>query len=129
MIVDDSFVMRAIVGEIVKTDPGLEIIGEAEDGQEALEKVRTAKPDVILLDIEMPRMDGVEFMKRLRLVSRSKVIVISSVIQLGSPQAAEIWKLGVSEVIEKPSGALSLDLQEIKGAEIVKAIKRAVGKA
>lgn len=127
LIVDDSFVMRSLVKKIVEADADLKIVGEAGNGQEALDKIPSTAPDVVLLDIEMPVMDGLECLKRLRLQSRAKVIILSSVAQVGSPQAMEARKQGAFEIIAKPSGAMSLDLAAKKGHDIVKACRRAVG--
>ena len=103
------------------------MVGEAGNGKLALDAVKTLNPDVILLDIEMPEMDGLECLKRLKLVSAAKVIIISSVAQTGSPQAMQARKDGAVDVIAKPSGAMSLDLAAKKGHDIVKAIRKAVG--
>ena len=124
LVVDDSFMMRILMRKIVEKG-GYEVVGEAENGQVALDLVKEKKPDVVLLDIEMPVMDGVEFMKRNRLISRAKVIVVSSVTQLGSPQTRKLLSLGAVEIIEKPSGAMSLDLDTVKGSAICRAIKKA----
>lgn len=127
LIVDDSFVMRAVLRGIVTADADLEVAGEATNGLEALQKVKEIAPDLVLLDIEMPHMDGIECIKRLRLMSRVPVIIISSVAQAGSPQAIEARKYGAADVIAKPSGAMSLDLQAKKGHVIVTAARSALG--
>jgi two-component system chemotaxis response regulator CheB len=127
LIVDDSFVMRALLRGIVTSDPDLEVAGEATNGLEALQQVKEIAPDLVLLDIEMPHMDGIECLKRLRLMSKVPVIIVSSVAQAGSPQAIEARKFGAAEVIAKPSGAMSLDLNAKKGHEIVTASRRVLG--
>ncbi|ALK88972.1 response regulator [Limnohabitans sp. 63ED37-2] len=127
LIVDDSFVMRALLRGIVTSDPDLEVAGEATNGLEALQQVKEMAPDLVLLDIEMPHMDGIECLKRLRLMSKVPVIIVSSVAQAGSPQAIEARKFGAAEVIAKPSGAMSLDLNAKKGHEIVTASRRVLG--
>jgi two-component system, chemotaxis family, protein-glutamate methylesterase/glutaminase len=127
LIVDDSFVMRALLRGIVTSDPDLEVAGEATNGLEALQQVKEIAPDLVLLDIEMPHMDGIECLKRLRLMSKVPVIIVSSVAQAGSPQAIEARKFGAAEVIAKPSGAMSLDLNAKKGHEIVTASRRVMG--
>ncbi len=127
LIVDDSFVMRALLRGIVTSDPDLAVIGEATNGLEALQRVRELNPDLVLLDIEMPHMDGIECLKRLRLLSKIPVIIVSSVAQAGSPQALEARKFGAAEVIAKPSGAMSLDLNAKKGHEIVTASRKVLG--
>ncbi len=127
LIVDDSFVMRALLRGIVTSDPDLAVVGEATNGLEALQNIKELKPDLVLLDIAMPHMDGIECLKRLRLMSRVPVIIVSSVAQAGSPQALEARKFGAAEVIAKPSGAMSLDLNAKKGHEIVTATRRVLG--
>ncbi len=126
LVVDDSFIMRTIIKDIVDSDPELEVVGFAENGKIGLERVRELKPDAILLDLEMPEMSGIDMMKRLALLGKSKVIVVSSVGQTGSPQALEARRLGAIDVIAKPSGAMSLDLQAKKGHEIVQVLRRAL---
>jgi two-component system chemotaxis response regulator CheB len=127
LVVDDSFVMRTIIKDIVESDPELKVVGFAENGKTGLQKTREMRPDLIVLDLEMPEMSGLDMMKRLALVSKAKVLVVSSVGQAGSPQAVEARRLGAVDVIAKPSGAMSLDLQAKKGHEIVLAIRRALG--
>ncbi len=127
LVVDDSFMMRTLIKDIVSADSDLEVVGDAENGKIALDKVKELKPDVVLLDIEMPEMDGLEALKRIKLSSQAKVIIISSVAQVGSPQAMEARRLGAFEVIAKPSGAMSLDIGQKKGSEIVKMARKAVG--
>ena len=127
LIVDDSFVMRALLRGIVTSDPELAVVGEATNGMEALQAIKEMSPDLVLLDIEMPHMDGIECLKRLRLQSKVPVVIISSVAQAGSPQALEARKYGAAEVIDKPSGAMSLDLNAKKGHEIVTASRRVLG--
>lgn len=129
LVVDDSFMMRTLIKDIVSADADLEVVGDAENGKIAVEKVKELKPDVVLLDIEMPEMDGLEALKRIKLSSQAKVIIISSVAQVGSPQAMEARRLGAFEVIAKPSGAMSLDIGQKKGSEIVKTARKAAGLA
>jgi two-component system chemotaxis response regulator CheB len=129
MIVDDSVTMRSVIAGIVGTDPGFDVVGRAGDGCEALDKLRAADCDIVLLDIEMPRMDGLEALKRLRLFSRAKVIVVSSSAQAGSAAALEARREGAFAVIPKPSGTVSFDLREKKGHEILDACRRAAGTA
>ena len=127
LIVDDSLLMRTVIAGIVAADDASEIVGQAVDGLDALEKATALRPDVILLDIEMPRLDGLGALKQLGLVSVARVIVVSSAAQLGSPQAVEARRLGAADVISKPSGALSLDLDARRGHAIVRAMRAACG--
>ena len=126
LVVDDSFIMRTIIKDIVESDPEFEVAGFAENGKVGLQRMRELKPDAILLDLEMPEMNGLDMLKRLMLLGKTKVIVVSSVGQTGSPQALEARRLGAVDVIAKPSGAMSLDLQAKKGHEIVQSLRRAL---
>jgi two-component system, chemotaxis family, protein-glutamate methylesterase/glutaminase len=127
LIVDDSGFMRNIIKQILTVDEDLEIAGEAEDGLVAIEKEKALKPEVILLDIEMPNLDGLGALKRFKLTSKAKVIILSSVAQLGSAAALEARRLGAFDVIPKPSGAISLDLKAKRGHEILRVVRAAIG--
>jgi len=126
LIVDDSMMMRKMIKDIVTSDPELAVVGDAGNGEDGLRKARELRPDVILLDIEMPVMDGIEFVKRLKLVSKARVVILSKLVQAGSQLAVEARQFGAVDVIAKPSGAVSLDVSEKKGHEIVRAIRKAV---
>ncbi|MBK8288453.1 MAG: response regulator [Cellvibrionales bacterium] len=124
LIVDDSFLMRRIIRNIIEKDNSLEVVGEAPDGIVALEKVAELSPDIILLDIEMPNMDGIEFLRRAKLVTSAKVIIISSVARIDSKEAREVLELGAVDIIPKPSGVLSIDFEEQKSLELLDAIHK-----
>lgn len=124
LIVDDSFLMRRIIRNIVEKDSQMHVVGEAPDGAVALEKVAELHPDLILLDIEMPNMDGIEFLRRARLLTSAKVIVISSVARIDSPEAQAVLELGAVDIIPKPSGVLSVDFEEQKSRELLDAIHK-----
>ena len=126
LIVEDSFIMRTLIQDIVQSDPDFAVVGMAENGKIGLQKVRELKPDLVLLDIEMPEMTGLEMLKRMALVSKAKVIIVSSLGQTGSPQAVEARRLGAADIIAKPSGAMSLDLADKRGHELVQAMRRAL---
>jgi class 3 adenylate cyclase len=127
LIVDDSFIMRKLIREIVESDELLEVADVAENGQIALQKVRELKPDLVLLDIEMPEMSGLETLRRLGLRSKSKVVILSSLGGEGTAETAEALRLGAAAVLEKPSGSISLDVQARKGAGILRTIRDVLG--
>ncbi|MGD0105574.1 MAG: adenylate/guanylate cyclase domain-containing protein [Rhodopila sp.] len=127
LIVDDSFIMRKLIREIVESDELLVVADVAENGQIALQKVREVKPDLVLLDIEMPEMSGLETLRRLGLRSKSKVVILSSLGGEGTAETAEALRLGAAAVLEKPSGSVSLDVVARKGSRILSTIRDVLG--
>jgi two-component system, chemotaxis family, protein-glutamate methylesterase/glutaminase len=124
MIVDDSVTMRLVVRNMVSTSPHLQVVATASNGKEALEKLAEVQPDLILLDIEMPEMDGMEFLRHARLKSRAKILVLSSITQPDSAQAAQARSLGADAIVAKPSGSVSFDLEEKSGSELWQVIHK-----
>jgi two-component system chemotaxis response regulator CheB len=124
MIVDDAAMMRLVIQNMLHGDPYLKMAGFAVNGREALDKLAEVNPDLILLDIEMPEMDGLEFLRHARLKSRAKVVVLTSVAPAGSVKAMQALALGADAVISKPSGAVSYDLEEKRGSELRQTIYR-----
>ena len=127
MIVDDSSTMRLVIRNFINSDPNFNVVQIAGNGKEALEKLTSANPDLILLDIEMPEMDGLEFLRHARLKTRAKLVVLSSIAQADSPKAKQARALGADEVVSKPSGAVSYDLEQKRGAELWQVIYRLLG--
>lgn len=123
LVVDDSSLMRRMIADIVRQADDLDLVGEARDGLEALEQAAALRPDVILLDIEMPRLDGIGFLRAARLTVAARVIVVSSLARLGSPVCREALALGAADILPKPSGVLSLDLAETRGQALLAAIR------
>lgn len=126
LIVDDSFLMRRILNNILEPAEDFVVCGEASDGIDALEKLPELNPDVILLDIEMPKMGGIEFLRLSKILTDAKVIIVSSVANVDSPQAKEALELGVVDIIHKPSGVLSLDMEEQRSQELLDVIRKAI---
>lgn len=127
LIVDDSFIMRKLIRELVESDPDFEVVDIAEDGRIALQKVRECKPDLVLLDIEMPEMSGLETLRRLGLRSRVKVVILSSLGGEGTAETADALRLGAAAVLAKPSGTISLDLAARAGSEIIRTMRDVLG--
>lgn len=126
MVVDDSFLMRRILVEILEKDSRYVVCAEAADGLDALEKLNETNPDVILLDLEMPRMGGLEFLRLSKILTAAKVIIVSSVAGLDSNQAKEAMELGAVDIVHKPSGVLSLDMEAEKSDELLLALQKAI---
>jgi len=104
LIVDDSAMMRSALRTVVSGDPRLEVAGTAVDGATALQSIAVLEPDVVLLDVEMPVMDGLTTLKRLRTHnSRLPVIMVSSVTQRGARVTVEALASGASDYVAKPA--------------------------
>lgn len=124
LVVDDSAVVRKVVSDALKTDRDIEVVGTAIDPYIARDKIKTLQPDVLTLDIEMPRMDGLTFLKILMEQHPLPVIVMSSLTQRGSDYALEALRLGAFDVLAKPSGPYSFgDL----GPQLIARIKATRG--
>lgn len=127
LIVDDSKMMRVLLARVVKSDPSFEVAGEAENGQAAIDLLSEISIDLVLLDIEMPVMNGVEALRQIRLKHDINVIVVSSLAQVASIQAAEVKQLGVDGIVDKPGGALDPSLAATKGQELISLMREVTG--
>ena len=123
LIVDDSKLMRLLLRNIVNNMEFFSDIYEAVNGREALDLLEMNKVDLVLLDIEMPVMDGVEALKEIRLRYDTKVIIVSSLAQLGSSYSVKVKQLSADGVIDKPSGAVDPSLAAKRGNELRDMIK------
>lgn len=126
MIVDDAAMMRLYIASFVRSLPEFKVVAQAANGQEALDKLTTSDVDLILLDIEMPVMDGLEFLRHAKLKTRAKICMLSSVAVSGSPHAAKARELGADGVVAKPSGTVSHDLEEKTGDELARTMRALV---
>jgi len=127
LVVDDSAMMRRLVREALSADPAFAVVAEAADGGEALVRIAEHAPDLIMLDIEMPVLDGLGVLREWALRGSGAVVVVSSAAVPGGEIAVEARRLGASAVVGKPSGAFSPDLGERQGDAIRRAARRAVG--
>lgn len=115
LIVDDSFFMRKVVGDFLRADPLIEVVGEAVDGQEAIKKIAQLKPQVITLDIEMPKMNGVETLKAITSEpDHPSVVMVSGYVEKGAELTLQCLHLGATDFVLKPSGSFSLDMEKVK---------------
>lgn len=116
LVVDDSALMRNLVSKIIEATPGLKVADKAMNGLFALQKIPRCDPDVIVLDLEMPEMNGIEFLKeRKRLGLDIPVIVLSAVAKEGAEVTIEALSLGASDFVTKPSGSVSSDIHTVAG--------------
>jgi chemotaxis response regulator CheB len=127
LIVDDSKLVRLTIKTIIARAEGFEVVGEAENGREGVDMAKELNPDVVTLDIEMPIMNGIECLRRLRILSPAKVIVLSSLTHPASPKAVEARLVGADAVIGKPSGSVSRDVDSTGGGLLIETINRVLG--
>tara|TARA_B100001248_G_scaffold220746_1_gene176589 strand:- start:34537 stop:35586 length:1050 start_codon:yes stop_codon:yes gene_type:complete len=129
LIIDDSKISRTIIKQLLTTDPKIEVIGEAQDPYIAKEKIFELKPDVITLDVDMPRMDGITFLKILMEQMPMPVIIISKFTPKGSELALEALEAGALDALGKPDEHTPLDetrdllIEKVKGAAASKLFK------
>lgn len=120
LIVDDSVVIRRLSAQILQKDPEIEIVGTAPDPYVARDLIVTRKPDVVTLDVEMPKMDGITFLKKLMHYYPLPVVVCSTLTSKGGEVALEAMAAGAVSVICKPTNELSLKTMAV---ELVSAVK------
>jgi two-component system chemotaxis response regulator CheB len=123
LIVDDSTVMRQLIGAALSADPELEVVGEAGDPLQAREAIKALNPDVITLDVEMPNMNGIEFLERIMRLRPMPVVMISTLTARGTEASLMALELGAVDCIEKPRGSDAAGFRMI--AEKVKMAARA----
>lgn len=121
LVVDDSALVRKVITDSLAKDPDIEVVGTAMDPYIARDKILQLNPDVITLDIEMPRMDGITFLKLIMKHRPMPVIIFSSLTQDGSAKALEALQAGAVEVLAKPGGSFSAYEDGSKLAEKIKA--------
>ena len=124
LVVDDSAVVRKVFREELSREPDIEVVGTAPNPYVARDKIVKLKPDVITLDIEMPRMDGITFLKKLMKHYPLPVIIVSSLTHRGSKLALEALSIGALEVISKPSGAYSVGEMSLQLVDKIRAVAR-----
>lgn len=130
LVVDDSAIIRKLIPKSLERETDIEVVGTAVDPYNARDLILELKPDILTLDIEMPRMDGLTFLKILMEKHPMPVIILSSLTQRGSMQAMEALRLGAVDVLAKPKGSFSLgETGEVLGDRIRGAIAARLGRA
>lgn len=111
LVVDDSVFMRTVIKDILSRDPGIEVVGTAVDGVDALEKIESLTPDLVTLDIEMPRMTGIEVLESLaNRQHRPRVLMLSSLTTRDAEMTRRAMELGADDFLFKPKG-----ISEVRG--------------
>ena len=113
LIIDDSAVVRETMTQILSSDPEIHVMGTASDPVFAIKKIQAERPDVITLDVEMPRMDGLSFLKKINSLAHPiPVVICSSKVEAGSDNAFKALEYGAAELILKPKMGTKVFLQE-----------------
>lgn len=121
LVCDDSALMRNLIQRIVNATDGMSVCGTAMNGNFALQKIEQLQPDLILLDIEMPEMNGVEFLEERRKRGiKVPVVILSSIATKGAPVTMKCLELGASDFITKPGGSTTSDISSVSNMIIEK---------
>jgi two-component system chemotaxis response regulator CheB len=114
LIVDDSAFMRSALANMLSSDPEIQIVGSARDGLEAIEKVVQLKPDIVTMDVEMPRMDGIAALRHIMAHTPVPVIMVSSLTAEGAQITLEALEIGAVDFIPKNLSEMSLNILRLK---------------
>jgi two-component system, chemotaxis family, protein-glutamate methylesterase/glutaminase len=124
LIVDDSALVRRLLTEMLSSDPGITVLGAAHDAYDAREKIKALNPDVLTLDVEMPRMDGVTFLRNLMRLRPMPVIMVSSLTEKGAEVTLDALSIGAVDYLAKPKIDLAATLADYK-EELISKVKAA----
>jgi len=122
LIVDDSAFMRKLISDFLSEQPKIEVIGTARNGEDAIKKCREFRPDVITLDVEMPKLNGLEVLKLIMKEHPLPVVMLSSTTKEGADTTLQAIQAGAVDFVAKPSGSISIDLHKIKTELIQKVL-------
>ena len=124
LVVDDSALMRQMLSAILSSDPAIEVVGTAPDPLVAREKIKALNPDVLTLDVEMPRVDGLAFLEKLMALRPMPVVMVSSLTESGAEVTLKAMELGAVDIFCKPADSAAGGLQA-HGRELVDKVKAA----
>jgi two-component system chemotaxis response regulator CheB len=122
LFVDDSAFMRKVIGDILSSDPAVEVVGRAKNGDDALRYVKEVDPDVITLDVEMPGKGGLEALKEIMAIKPTPVVMVSSLTKNGADITMQALDAGAVDFVMKPSGTISLDMEKVGGELLQKVL-------
>lgn len=126
LIVDDSALVRKLLGELLARDPALEVVGTAPDAYVAREKIKELNPDVLTLDVEMPKMDGIQFLRNLMRLRPMPVVMVSTLTEKGADVTLAALELGAIDFVTKPKIDLAHTIDQYTD-EITSKVKMAAG--
>ena len=122
LVVDDSLFMQKILSDLVQSDPQITVVGTAKNGEEALTQIDRLRPDVVTMDIEMPKMNGLVAVQRIMEKNPVPVVMVSALTQKEGELTLKALECGAIDFVSKPSGSISLDLELISD-ELISKIK------
>lgn len=125
LVVDDSALMRLMISDILNSDKGIEVVATAKDGEDGIRKVTKLRPDVVTLDVEMPRLDGLHALGYIMSEIPTPVVMVSSYTQKDADVTFRALEYGAVDFVSKPSGPISRDIREVSD-ELIAKIKVAV---
>ncbi|PNS00798.1 chemotaxis protein CheY [Petrotoga mexicana DSM 14811] len=120
LIVDDSAFMRMVLKDIIDKEPDMKVVGLAKDGIEAVEKALSLNPDVITLDVEMPKKNGLDALSEIMLKSPTRVIMVSSLTSKEASITIECLEKGAFDFIQKPAGSTSWTIRDVQDELLIK---------
>ncbi len=120
LVVDDSLFMRTLISNLIEEHPGFLIVGVARDGYDAIEKVHLLQPDVVTLDLEMPRLDGLSALGYIMSECPTPVVVVSGLIGKSQELTMKALDFGAVDFVAKPAGPISLNMRTVKDELIAK---------
>jgi two-component system, chemotaxis family, protein-glutamate methylesterase/glutaminase len=124
LVIDDSALMRKLLSEILASDPDIDVVGTAPDAYVARDKIKSLNPDVLTLDVEMPRMDGLSFLRNLMRLRPMPVVMCSTLTQAGAETALDALALGAVDVVGKPTADAAHSIKH-SAQEIIAKVKMA----
>lgn len=129
LIVDDSAVVRSVLTSFLSQDPEVEVVGSAVDPYDARDKIKLLKPDVLTLDVEMPRMDGITFLRNLMKLNPMPVVMLSSLTHKGAGVTLDALEIGAVDFIAKPTTGQSDEALKLFQLEVCEKVKTAASSA
>lgn len=128
LIIDDSALVRKLLSEVLDNDPQIQVVGSAPDPIIAIRKIKSLKPDVITLDVEMPKMDGLTFLEKLMKLHPMPVLMFSSLTQRGAEATMKALSLGAIDFVAKPKIRLTESMEELRSDLVMKVKAAATAK-
>ncbi len=125
LVVDDSLLMQRVLTDVLQSDKHIVVVGTARNGEEALQKISNLRPDVVTMDIEMPKMDGLTAVRKIMETNPIPIVMISALTQREALIALKALEYGAVDYVSKPSGQISLNMDSVRN-ELVFKVKTAV---